>query len=103
MSDELIALISGVVIGAFSSIIGASVSYWRYIRPPVETRTSGPLGIMVIITGTLVLIGVIALTVSIFANQLYLTVLTGMGVFIGCAVVFAVFLFIAAQLKWFGD
>ena len=96
MSQELEALLLGGVIGIVSSLLGAIVSYVLYMRNNKE-NTRGPLTVMLIIDGVLVVVGLFVIVFSVFTNQLLLAILTGVGVFFGFALAFGVLLFLSIR------
>lgn len=93
MSQELTALLIGGMIGILSSCFGATVSYLLYLRR-TEDPTKGPLVILIVVNGTLVLVGFIAVITSLFVGQIVLVILTGIGVFIGVTLTHGFLLFV---------
>lgn len=92
MPQELTAVFLGVMIGVLTSCFGAVVSYLLYMRQQ-EERTRGPLVVLFIINGVLGIIGFIAIITSIFVGQLDLALLTGIGIFLGVLLTFAILSF----------
>jgi len=93
MSSMLSSLLLGITIGAATSAGGAFLSYWFGIRMP-SADARAPLGYLILTVGLLAVIGVLAVIGSLLSGQsLLLTALVGIGIMIGFALVFAIFLF----------
>ena len=89
MAQWLMAILMGVLIGILTSLFGAMMSYFLYLRSSKE-RSFGPLGILLIIIGVLGLIGLVVLSISLFVGQITLAILTGLGVLIGFTFTFGI-------------
>lgn len=96
MSQELEAVLIGSAIGIVSASLGAVVSYILYMRQDKE-NTRGPLIVMLIVDAVLVVVGLVVIVFSVFANQLVLAILTGIAVFISFALAFGVLLFLSTR------
>lgn len=96
--DVLLYLVAGIAIGSVVSMAGAVFSYFRYMaRNP--GKTGGPMGTMMVINGTLVAIGAIALLAGALADELIAALITGLGVFIGFSIVFGVMLYLWTSIE----
>jgi hypothetical protein len=62
-------------------------------------KTGGPMGTMLIMNGTLVAIGVVALGIGFITGELAAALITGLGVFIGFSIVFGVMLYLWLSIE----
>lgn len=91
MNQIFTYLLIGLAIGGVSSLIGACVSWAVYLRNG-NNNGQGALGCVFLVSSALVLIGFIALVLSIPSSKLGLAIATGTGVFIGFAAMFTLML-----------
>lgn len=95
MSQELIAILIGGAIGVITSLVGGIMTYVVYIRRRKDS--AGPIVYIFAVTGTLVLMGVVAIILSLIVGELDLALLTGLGVFVGFSLAFGVLLFVMSR------
>lgn len=86
-------LVAGCAIGCLTSLFGAVLSYSMFLRKNTE-RSRGPMMAIMIVSVTLVITGLAALVIGLFTGELMRAIETGVGVFIGFALSFAVLFFV---------
>ncbi len=89
MNEQIIALFAGALIGIICTVIATTIAYQLYMRGD-EDNPGGITAVMFIVTGTLVLVGVVAIAIGIFTGELSQVLLTGAGIFTGIVLSFAI-------------
>ena len=88
MSEQIIAFLAGGLIGIICTLIATTIAYQLYMRGDKD-NPGGMTAVIFIVTGTLFLIGVVAIVIGIFTGQVIQTLITGAGIFTGIVVSFA--------------
>lgn len=90
------AFILGVLIGAITSAAGGITSYALFLKDDKE-NARGVIGCLFLASGGLLSIGAVVVIFSFVSGDLTNALITGIGVFIGFTVVFALLLYIWMQ------
>lgn len=97
--DALTYFVAGLGIGSVVSMAGAVFSYFRYMASGDLGKTGGPMGTLLVMNGTLVAVGVLAILIGALTGQLAAAMLTGFGVFVGFSIVFGVMLYLWLSIQ----
>ena len=88
MNEQIIAFLAGGLIGIICTLVASIAAYFLYMRDD-EDNPGGITAVMFIVTGTLVLVGVVAIVIGIFTGELSQVLLTGAGIFAGIVLTFS--------------
>ena len=89
MSEQIIAFLAGALIGIICTVIATVIAYQLYMRGDRD-NPGGITAIIFIVTGTLVLVGVVAIIIGVFTGELMQVLLTGAGIFAGIVASFSI-------------